>query len=228
MKMFPCPSPKGTNHAGLFLNERGDLVDRNGNLWGKSGTMAMDSLPRDLSVQRELATKAARKEIKKLARERVRRLARDTMHDLPFGGDLVRQKDCPEAFDAEARLEMLRHYLRGRGLSDADVEEAIEHARRDLAARGEAVDTIPANALHGGFGEAISQKSRDEFERKHPEAARVEVESYGPERDRFDERIHPQSRDRRQQAHDAATTARSAARMHALGVDRVLTTLGRM
>jgi hypothetical protein len=46
--MFPCPSPKGSNHAGLYLNRAGELVDRKGSLWGKRGTMALDELPDSL------------------------------------------------------------------------------------------------------------------------------------------------------------------------------------
>jgi hypothetical protein len=43
-KFFSAPSPKGTNHAGLFLDQGGRLFDRNGNLWGRS-SMAYDELP---------------------------------------------------------------------------------------------------------------------------------------------------------------------------------------
>jgi hypothetical protein len=42
-KFFAAPSPNGTNHAGLFLNEAGHLIDRHGNRWGCS--TAYDSLP---------------------------------------------------------------------------------------------------------------------------------------------------------------------------------------
>jgi hypothetical protein len=42
--LFDCPSPKGTNHAGLYLNSAGYLFDRRGGYWGKSQIkkMAMD------------------------------------------------------------------------------------------------------------------------------------------------------------------------------------------
>jgi hypothetical protein len=41
---FSAPSPKGTNHAGLYLNEAGHLLDRRGNRWGRS--TAYDELPK--------------------------------------------------------------------------------------------------------------------------------------------------------------------------------------
>jgi hypothetical protein len=47
MTLFDCPSPKGTNHAGLYLNSAGYLFDRNGGYWGKSQIkkMALDEEP---------------------------------------------------------------------------------------------------------------------------------------------------------------------------------------
>jgi hypothetical protein len=59
-KMFPCPSPKGSNHAGLYLNRAGDLVDRNGALWGRRGTLAMDSLPESIRAPHAPASDAER------------------------------------------------------------------------------------------------------------------------------------------------------------------------
>ena len=43
-KLFHAPSPKGSNFAGLYLTEAGDLVDRRGARWGKS-SLAFDSMP---------------------------------------------------------------------------------------------------------------------------------------------------------------------------------------
>jgi hypothetical protein len=66
MTLFPCPSPRGTNHAGLYLNEAGHLVDRHGALWGASRSMAMDEMP-DLSDLKQHAD-----EVEK-AEERIRK-----------------------------------------------------------------------------------------------------------------------------------------------------------
>jgi hypothetical protein len=38
---FACPSPRGTNHAGLYLTKGGTLVDRHGNDWGASSIRRM-------------------------------------------------------------------------------------------------------------------------------------------------------------------------------------------
>jgi hypothetical protein len=47
--MFACPSPKGTNHAQLFLNSKGELIDgKTGRYWGRSSKMAHDELPESL------------------------------------------------------------------------------------------------------------------------------------------------------------------------------------
>ena len=48
--MFPCPSPKGTNDAKLYLNERGELLDRWGRLWGRRQMLAFDALPPDFAT----------------------------------------------------------------------------------------------------------------------------------------------------------------------------------
>ena len=59
-----------------------------------------------------------------------------------------RKRLSADVFDAETRLEMLRHYLKGRGLDEESIEEAIEHARADLKtteAKGE--DVLPVFIL---------------------------------------------------------------------------------
>jgi hypothetical protein len=41
---FACPSPRGTNGAGLYLTRAGHLVDKHGNHWGRSSMkMALDA-----------------------------------------------------------------------------------------------------------------------------------------------------------------------------------------
>ncbi len=130
------------------------------------------------------------KDWKKLGRGARRRMAADTGREVkPFDGDLVRMRDTPEAFDAE-QLDLLRHYLRGRGLTDADVEEALACARRDLAGK-EAKDALPvAGAAHAALprgGNSVIKKTREpgekigipaedhaaDFARLFPEVARV-------------------------------------------------------
>lgn len=121
--MFPCPSPSGRNDAGLYLDRAGNLVDRNGALWGRRNTMAMDSLP-----------------------------------------ESVRAPHVPSASDdAEARVGMLKHILRGYGLDDKSCDEACQIARNELAGEVSGEDYIPASGLKsaGGMGGRLSgERSR--------------------------------------------------------------------
>jgi hypothetical protein len=61
MTLFACPSPKGSNHAGLYLNEAGQLVDRHGALWGASGSMALDQMPDDLHEKADAREEAEKR-----------------------------------------------------------------------------------------------------------------------------------------------------------------------
>ena len=121
---FPCPSPKGTNFAGLYLNRAGDLVDRNGALWGRRGTMAHDSLPESIRAPR-----------------------------VPSASD-----------DAEHRVGMLRHTLRGYGLDDELCDEACEIARREIA--GEPVEDELVHSGPGAMGGRLNPATRREPDEK--------------------------------------------------------------
>jgi Pex14 N-terminal domain len=48
---FACPSPRGSNNAGLYLTKAGHLVDRHGRSWGRSSMkkMAQDAAMPDTS-----------------------------------------------------------------------------------------------------------------------------------------------------------------------------------
>jgi hypothetical protein len=73
--------------------------------------------------------------------------------DLP---ESVRAPHTPTASDAEHRVEMLRHYLRGRGLDEESVEEACEIARRETEG-GEVEDELPTSGPGGARNAANSQ-----------------------------------------------------------------------
>jgi hypothetical protein len=81
--------------------------------------------------------------------------------DLP---ESVRAPHAPAASDAEHRVEMLRHYLRGRGLDEESIEEACEHARRDMAEVGEVEDELPVSGPAGAGGK-LSKQSREPDEK---------------------------------------------------------------
>jgi hypothetical protein len=49
--------------------------------------------------------------------------------DLP---ESVRAPRVPSASDAEHRIDMLRHYLRGRGLDEESVEQACDICKREM------------------------------------------------------------------------------------------------
>jgi hypothetical protein len=45
--LFNAPSPRGSNNAQLFLNSKGELLDRTGAYWGKSQIAKLPKLARD-------------------------------------------------------------------------------------------------------------------------------------------------------------------------------------
>jgi hypothetical protein len=75
--------------------------------------------------------------------------------DLP---DSVRAPRVPSASDAEHRIEMLRHYLRGRGLDEESCDQACELARRELTLEEEPVeDELPTSGPGGARNLSNSQ-----------------------------------------------------------------------
>jgi hypothetical protein len=135
---FPCPSPKGTNFAGLYLDRGGNLIDRNGALWGRRGTMAHDSLPDSL------------------------RAAGGSSHLPPqpeFGPehDSVRKHTLGDENDEERGVEALRRWLfEHTGLSENAIDEACEIAAKEHGEPAE--DYLPASGLRsaGGMGGRLS------------------------------------------------------------------------
>jgi hypothetical protein len=136
--MFPCPSPKGSNFAGLYLNRAGHLVDRNGALWGRRGTMAMDSLPDSLSS--EPSTELG-----------------------PWHDEVTRRAMRGDENDEERGVEALRKYLRTHtGLAEEAIDEACELCEQAISERGEVSDELPVAAPRGYGGRLSGQERKVE------------------------------------------------------------------
>jgi hypothetical protein len=76
--------------------------------------------------------------------------------DLP---ESVRAPHAPTASDAEHRIELLRHYLRGRGMDEESIEEACDICKREMA--GEVSDDELPVSGPGGMGGRLSDRSRE-------------------------------------------------------------------
>jgi hypothetical protein len=192
--LFPCPSPSGRNDAGLYLDRGGNLVDKHGALWGRRGTMAMDSLPDGMSPSGTTAPSGREKEaleqLKKL-RNGVEKLLEkldlsdEVCHEFynllgvtkprslrdvgPNAERGAKDSRRGRARDEEPDHEGLVKFLRSRGLDEQSINRVLEIARAAAAEEEEAEDKLPSNALHSG-------RSRDDvesFERRYPEAARI-------------------------------------------------------
>jgi hypothetical protein len=164
--MFPCPSPKGTNHAGLYIDRGGNLVDKTGALWGRRGTMAMDSLPENIRPgESHLPPEPKVGPWHDSVTRKV--LLRD---ELPPSPRSPRSPRAPGS-DAERRLDMLLHFLLGLGLSRDDAELALEHARADLKT-GEVEDQLPVSGP-GGMGGRMSKQSREGGEKIFEQQSRA-------------------------------------------------------
>jgi hypothetical protein len=240
MTLYNCPSPRGSNNAQLFLTKAGHLVDRHGRDWGKSqiARLAMDELPssaRDLPAP-EL-TPEQRAEVEE--DERVQKLchaleaAMEKLNLRPeYAGALLKvieqhkkhewKTSGAGAKDEEPDRTGLHEFLRGRGLSEDDLEELDE-----ILARSEeepAEDRLPVPATKGGYGGYRSGRSKDDgqsFERKFPEAGRIGTAV--PGRSQFDGAHDRRSTRRtRKLAADAASAeaGRSLAEMFP-GIERI-------
>ena len=145
--MFPCPSPKGSNHAGLYLNRAGDLVDRNGALWGRRGTMAMDSLPESIRAPHVPASDADEDD---------------------------EERGVEGRADIKALRKYLHE---NTGLSWDVIEDACTLAEQAISERGEVTDELPtsgpggmrnaSNEVSREGGEKVF-KSAGRFEKRPP------------------------------------------------------------
>jgi hypothetical protein len=84
--------------------------------------------------------------------------------------------------DEDEVEERVREFLRGKGLADDDIEEAIEKVRRD---REEARDSRPQPATRGGFGGRFSGATKDEVEAEYGGGHLLDLPNYAPDPDRF-------------------------------------------
>jgi hypothetical protein len=195
--MFHAPSPKNTNRAQLYLNARGELVDRSGAFWGKSQIkkMALDAAlpgtewnersdavhPRLAQLMAELKSLVEKGDLesglhKKLVETLSRHVGELGRADGAGTTDNANPLDRHGVPGDEGELDAkVREYLRGHGLDDESVERAIEIAKKD---RAEAADRIPKSGLYGTGGHTSrgpSGSSRDrydeaDFRRDYPES----------------------------------------------------------
>jgi hypothetical protein len=208
--MFACPSPKGTNRAQLYLNSRGELMDRNGAFWGKSQIkrMAMDAAmtpafgaertwtPMDHQAAR---TRHDLEEVLKTACEahglddsRYKELV-DLVHRHLKGeaqegrgmGATDKGKGAVDDDDDDDNdddfAQRVRKYLSGKGLDPKSIDQAIEIAVRNRAA---GIDERPQNALRGGFGGKLSDATKDEVEAEYGGSHMLDMPDYSPDPDR--------------------------------------------
>jgi hypothetical protein len=186
--LFNAPSPKGTNHAGLFLTPAGHLVDRHGQNWGRSSIarMALDteldgmtpSPPANEDDGSEEKLKALRIELERLidvdglnlgekARGAIIRLlgkhCPDTWHrDGGAKAKDAKHRRAHDEDDGEGRpdIKALRKYLHeNTGLSWDVIEDACTLAEQ----RGEVSDELPVS----GSGHALAPRDANGVIKKH-------------------------------------------------------------
>ena len=203
--MFAAPSPKNTNNAGLYLTKAGSLIDKRGAYWGRSQIvkLAMDAMPHDLGERdHERRGTDLQNEMQKLVDDfdlhdevGAAIMALYAKHfPVPNrrapGPDAVRGKgarDGPlsrhrapggdEDDDDDDFAEKVRAYLSGKGLSDDDVEKAIEIARRDRAAK--VADELPENAIANGPPIKCRVESDADLEKEFPGFSNTTADPYG-------------------------------------------------
>jgi hypothetical protein len=186
--LFDAPSPSGRNNARLFLNSRGQLLDRYGRHWGGSQIrkMAFDALPPDFAAGGKSAEETdwgkqdrhdearsdlrrfcskhgldvgQQKELSELFGRHLDRLPREAgAGTTDNAGPLSRHGVPGDSDDDDEVVEKVREYLSGHGLDDESIETALEKVKRD---RAEAKDRLPVNALHGGMHGYRSGRSKD-------------------------------------------------------------------
>jgi hypothetical protein len=212
--MFLCPSPKGTNNAKLFLNSRGELLDRRGNYWGRSQIMAMDaamasSVPKKphnplasgarndfdsalkelcgaLGLETEEVAGQVGDIIDKHERKQIQEYAQSLGGGKSAGAGAVdRHRRGAGARDEDAEVEQrVRKLLADKGLDEETIEEALEKVRADRAA---AKDRLPVPATRGGMGGHLS---KDDFDVEYPNNL-IDMPDYAPDPNRFSSGYDP-------------------------------------
>jgi hypothetical protein len=111
-------------------------------------------------------------------------------------GDAVRHRARDE--EPERDLDLLKHFLKGRGLDDDELTEVVKIIERADAEEAEAKDRLPANAMHS--------KNRDDAKtlERFPEAQRIGTAV--PGRSQFDGARDGRSARERRIAADAASS----------------------
>jgi hypothetical protein len=227
--VFDAPSPRGSNNAKLFLNSRGQLLDRHGRHWGASSIrkMAQDAAlgaPPDEDRRRwgpgDWAAANSRHALHDALKEAI--LAHgldDQQHEELRGlidghlrgesgnaGAAATDKNRgAAALDDEDFAEKVRAFLKGRGLDDQSVEEAIEIALRNREA---GVDELPNNAIGGGPPVKNRVASEADLAKEYPGIEHTTLDVYGtldPARN-----LPGNGTSRRVQAGDAALEASDA------------------
>jgi hypothetical protein len=148
MKLTPCPSPNGTNHERLFLLR----------VQTRNPAGAYDAALSNDPDRGQLLLKLERLLAEHLSGEALEK-AQHLLHEHLGGHDYDR------AFDDEPDpFAKVRAFLREKGLSEDEVEEAL---------------ALPRNALSGGSGGAMAKDRRQlandarGFYRRFPEAQRI-------------------------------------------------------
>jgi hypothetical protein len=177
MKMFNCPSPKGTNNAQLFLTGAGHLVDKHGRNWGRSSMrgLAQDAAlaspmssgpkrpfnPLASSARADLDTALKRladalglehgkmaDAIKEIVEQHEGEAAAAHAQSLGAGGSKGAAALDDDPDDDDAFVEeRVREFLASKGLDSETIEEALARVKADRAA---AKDRLPANAIKNG------------------------------------------------------------------------------
>jgi hypothetical protein len=187
-RFFNCPSPRGTNRAKLFLDERGRLFDKSGGFWGRS-SIAMDAaLPESLAPAKE--DDGGKGRLEKLRQQR--NLLEREIEDLEVRHE---GKSFDRGRDAEPtdRLAEFRKRLRQAGMDDETIKRACEMAAAMLTrsgeAEGEGADVLPTSGpagLGGHIGGRVREFGESKVFQDGEPWARVGRDVFEPDRARFD------------------------------------------
>jgi hypothetical protein len=177
MVLYAAPSPSGRNDMKLYLNSRGELLDKNGVFWGKSqiARMARDEMPDGLSPASTAKPSGreheANERLKKLRvgvemllekldlsdhvcrafYDLLKQMEPRSLHDVgPNAKDAAKHR---RARDEEPSHEEFAKYLRSKGLDEEAIAEALE-----FAGYGETADALP---VAGPFHRLLARQTRE-------------------------------------------------------------------